>query len=73
MNTNLSPRESEILHLIAHEHTSSEIAQKLYISYHTADSHRKALMAKLAVKNTAGLIRRAFETGCLVIQADQNQ
>lgn len=73
MTTNLTPRESEILHLIAYEHTNSEIAQKLYISNHTADSHRKSLLNKMAVKNTAGLIRKAFETGCLIVETKINQ
>lgn len=65
MSTNISAREIEVLHLVAYEHTAREIAQKLYISNHTAISHRKHLMEKLDVKNTAGLVRRAFELGLL--------
>ena len=61
----ISPREREVLHLIAYENTAKEIAQKLYISNHTAISHRKNLMQKLSVKNTAGLVRRGFELGLL--------
>jgi len=57
----------EILHLIAYESTSQEIASKLYISNHTVITHRKHLMEKLRVKNTAGLIRRGFELGFLSV------
>jgi len=64
-NTSISHREKEILHLVAHEQTTNEIATQLYISYHTVISHRKRLMEKLDVKNTAGLVRRAFELGIL--------
>lgn len=64
---NLTDRELEILHLIAYEHTNLEIAEKLYISFHTVDTHRKSMYKKLNVKNTAGLIRRAFELGFLCV------
>ena len=63
----ISNREKEILYLIAHEFTSKEIAQKLYISRHTAESHRKNLIQKMGVRNTAGLIRAGFEKGILSI------
>ena len=63
--THLSPRESQVLHLIAHEYTCKEIALLLNISCHTAISHRKNLMTKLAVKNAAGMVRRAFELGIM--------
>ena len=69
--TTLSHRESEVLHLIAYEHTNQDIASKLYISHHTVDSHRKTMQQKLRVKNTAGLIRRAFELGLLCIGQNQ--
>jgi len=61
----ISPREHQVLHLIAYEHTAKEIAQKLYISNHTAISHRQNLMEKLDVRNTAGLVRRGFELGLI--------
>lgn len=64
---NISNREQEILHLIAHENTTSEIARNLYISAYTVTTHRKNLQRKLAVKNTAGLIRKGFELGILSI------
>ena len=51
--------------LVNNEHTAKEIAQKLFISNHTAISHRQNLMSKLDVRNTAGLVRRAFELGLI--------
>ena len=62
---NISTRENQVLQLIAQEFTSKEIAQKLFISTHTANSHRKSLIEKLGVKNTAGLVRVGYEKGLL--------
>lgn len=61
----ITPREQEVLYLIAHEHSSKEIAKKLYVSYETIHSHRKNIMAKLGARNTAGIVRMAYETGLL--------
>jgi len=61
----VSIREKEILEMVSMEHTTKEIADALYISTHTVISHRKNLMIKLDVKNTAGLVRRGFEYGLL--------
>jgi len=63
--SNVSPREKEVLGLIAYELTAKEIASKLFISTHTVISHRKKLLEKLGAKNTAGMIRVAFETGLM--------
>lgn len=63
--TQISKRENEVLHMIAHEQSTKEIAQKLFVSYETVHSHRKNLLRKLNVKNTAGLVRVAFERGYL--------
>jgi DNA-binding NarL/FixJ family response regulator len=57
----LSPREKEILQLIAEEHTSSEIAELLSISEKTVEKHRSKLMGKLNVHNIAGLVRAAVK------------
>ena len=57
----LTRREKEVLHLIIEEHTTEEIAEKLYIAPATAISHRKSLLRKLDAKNTAGLVKAAFE------------
>ena len=57
----ISKREHEILQLIANEFSNKEIASKLSVSRYTIDTHRKNLLKKMQVSNTAGLIRRAFE------------
>lgn len=61
----ISEREEEVLILIANEYSMNSIARVLYISHHTVISHRKNLKRKLSAKNSAGLIRRAFELGIL--------
>jgi DNA-binding NarL/FixJ family response regulator len=61
----LTKREKEILKLIALEHTNQEIAEKLFISPRTVDTHRRNLLQKLGVKNTAGLTRFAINSGLL--------
>ena len=57
----LSQRELEVLNLICKEYCSNEIADKLFISFHTVESHRAKLMQKSGTKNTAGLVRWAVE------------
>ena len=57
----LSERETEILKLICREFSSQEIADQLFISFHTVESHRANLMLKAGAKNTAGLVRWAVE------------
>jgi DNA-binding NarL/FixJ family response regulator len=57
----LSRREKEILELILAEHTTSEIAQKLFISFGTVETHRRNMLNKLGLRNTAGLVRTAIE------------
>ena len=59
--SSLSPREKEVLQLIAEEHTSSEIAQLLFISEKTVEKHRAKLMEKLNVRNIAGMVRMAVK------------
>jgi DNA-binding NarL/FixJ family response regulator len=57
----LTRRENEVLRLIADGLTNPEIAEKLFLSLSTVDTHRKSLMRKLNIKNTALLIRYAIE------------
>ncbi|MGE5458687.1 MAG: response regulator [Methanococcaceae archaeon] len=57
----LTKRESEILKLIAQGKTSQEIAEILFISYFTVGKHRKNIMVKLDLKNTAELVRFALK------------
>lgn len=61
LNSDLTKREKEILELIVKGMTSREIAEKLYISPRTVDTHRANLMGKLEIKNTAELVRYALE------------
>ena len=57
----LTRREKEVLNLIADGLTNNEIADKLFVSASTIDSHRKNLISKLNVKNTANLVRFAVD------------
>lgn len=57
----LTKRELEILKMIALEMTNDEIAKSLFISKRTVDTHRQNLLNKFSVKNTAGLIKAAYE------------
>ncbi|MFI5203055.1 MAG: response regulator [Flavobacteriales bacterium] len=59
----LTEREIDVLKLIALEHTTSEIAEKLFISSYTVETHRKNLIRKLNVKNIAGLVKFAVQQG----------
>lgn len=56
----LSAREIEVLKLIAEEYASHEIADKLFVSINTVESHRKNLLKKIDVKNVVGLIKFAM-------------
>ena len=58
-NHQISNREKEVLQLIGEGFSSREIAERLYISIHTAISHRKNLIEKFKVKNSAQLIKEA--------------
>jgi two-component system response regulator NreC len=61
----LSDREREVLRLLALGHTNQEIAQKLYISVRTAESHRAHIMQKLRLSTRAELVRYALSSGLL--------
>lgn len=63
MVQNITSRELEILQLIALGMTSQDISQKLFISKNTVETHRKNLLAKLNVKNTASLLKFAYKKG----------
>ncbi|MDO6676523.1 response regulator transcription factor [Tenacibaculum sp. 1_MG-2023] len=63
--TPLSSRELQVLELIAREHTTIEIADKLFISKHTVETYRKNLLLKLDAKNLAGLTKHAIYLGLL--------
>ncbi len=57
----LTDREIEVLKLIALEYSNPEIAEKLFISIRTVDTHRRNLLEKLGAKNTAGLVKYAVK------------
>ncbi len=60
-NLQLTKREIEVIKLIAEGYTSHDIAEKLFISPRTVDTHRRNLLQKLNVKNTAELIKFAIK------------
>ena len=57
----LTRREVEVLKLIVAECSNAEIAQQLFISIRTVDTHKRNLLEKLKVKNTAGLVKYAIK------------
>jgi DNA-binding CsgD family transcriptional regulator len=59
----LTPREREVLILVAEGNANKETAVKLGISIKTVEKHREHLMHKLDIHNTAGLTRYAIGTG----------
>lgn len=61
----LTAREREVFHLIAEGLTTKEIARKLDISAKTAENHRARVLVKIAVRNTAELVRYALRRGFL--------
>jgi DNA-binding NarL/FixJ family response regulator len=61
----LTEREIEVLLLISQEYSNPEIAEKLFISIRTVDTHRRNLLDKLGVKNTAGLVKYAIKKGLI--------
>ncbi len=61
----LSDREREVLRLLALGHTNQEIAQMLYISVRTAETHRAHIMQKLGLSSRAELVRHALDEGLI--------
>ncbi len=61
IETELSDREKEVLVLIANEYTNQEIADKLFISIRTVETHKRNLLEKTGCKNVAGLVMYAVE------------
>lgn len=62
----LTGREREVLQLIAEGQTSREIADILYVSVSTIDTHRKKIMDKLSIHNTAGLVKYAIKNKIII-------
>lgn len=63
----LTEREKEILQLIVEEKTTKEIAEQLYLSEKTIETHRGNIMIKLDVKNIAGMVKKAIIQGLVNI------
>lgn len=61
----LTPRESEVLALIADGMSTPEISEKLFIAHSTVETHRRNLIDKTGVKNSKGLIKWAINNGYL--------
>lgn len=61
----LSPREVEIIRLITQEFSTAQIAEKLFISPRTVDTHRKNIIAKTGVRTIVGLIRFAYDNSLI--------
>ncbi len=57
----LSKREIEVLKLVCKEYSNAEIAEQLFLSVSTVETHRKNLIAKLGVNNTVGLVKFALK------------
>ena len=58
----MSDRENEIIVLISEGYTNDQIAEMLFLSKHTVNTHRKNILFKLGVKNTAGIVMYAVKT-----------
>ena len=61
----LTPREQEVCTLLAFGHTNAEIAEKLFISERTVETHRTNLLSKLDLKSRAELVRFAIDHGLI--------
>ena len=61
----LTPREREVLQLVAEGKTTKQVAKLLGVSTKTAESHRTRIMAKLKIHETAGLVRYAIRRGLI--------
>ena len=68
-STDLTPREIEIVRLIARGMSSSSIADKLCLSTHTVYTHRRNIMRKLKVSNASELVMQAVNAGIIGQQA----
>jgi len=59
----LTKREIQIVKLVLEQYTTQEIAERLFLSTDTVETHRRNMMHKLDVRNTAGLVKYAMERG----------
>jgi DNA-binding NarL/FixJ family response regulator len=64
----LTPRQREILQLVAEGHSTKEIAQRLDLSVKTVESHRSQLMERLGIHDVSGLVRYAIRLGIVRVE-----
>lgn len=64
-NAQISKREKEIIEKLAQGYNTAEIAEMLFISIHTVDTHRRNLLGKLQVSNTVSLVKFATDNGLI--------
>jgi len=66
----MTPRELEVLTLLAYGHTNAEIAERLSISERTVETHRNKIMVKMEFRSRAELVRFAIDNGLLKLADD---
>ena len=64
----LSPRQAQVLRLIAEGHSNKQIAAMLHRSVKTVETHRMRLMHCLRIRGTAGLVRYAIQVGLITLE-----
>ena len=64
-DSRLTPRETEVLRYIAQGYTNRKIAELLFLSFRTVNTHRTNIMQKLDIHDTAGLVRHAISLGLI--------
>jgi DNA-binding NarL/FixJ family response regulator len=64
---NLTPRQRQVLQLIAEGHSTKEIAHRLNLSVKTVETHRAQLMERLQIREIAGLVKYAIRHGLVTV------
>lgn len=67
MYANLTKREKEILNYICDGKNTREISEELFISSHTVETHRRKILTKLGVKNTASMVKVAIKSNLITV------
>jgi DNA-binding NarL/FixJ family response regulator len=65
----LTPRQREILQLVAEGFSTRDIAERLHVSVKTVETHRAQLMSRLGIHDVPGLVRFAIRTGLVTIES----
>ena len=68
IRSTLTPKEREVLQMVAEGKTTRQISQKLAVSAKTVDSHRRQIMTKLGIKNVADLTKYAIRAGLTTLE-----